>query len=277
MPKDGLSQLKKALKDGQPDRLYVFHGEEAYLRQFYTGRLRTLLVGENDGFNYEVFDARNLTIEKLQNAVDSLPFMAERRMVLVRDLDIYKPGEALKDALLKMLPDLPESVCLVFSYETIPFKADARTAMHKIVSSHVVEFAPQQTVDLIPWITRRFEACGKSVDHGLCDYMIFRFGHLMNGLIQEIEKIAAYARGDAITRRDIDEVGVPILEAAVYELTDALTAGQNERAIEKLLTFQAMREEPVILLAALGRALRGLLAAKMAQLNGQGVDQVMSA
>lgn len=40
----GLDKLKKDLAAGRPGQLYVFHGEETYLRDHYLGRLREAVL-----------------------------------------------------------------------------------------------------------------------------------------------------------------------------------------------------------------------------------------
>ena len=49
----GYQSLKKDLAGGTPGRLYIFHGEETYLRDYYLGKLRELLLSGGMGeFNF---------------------------------------------------------------------------------------------------------------------------------------------------------------------------------------------------------------------------------
>ena len=273
----GLIDLKRDLKNENPAKLYVFHGEESYLREYYLTRLKQCLVPPGfEGFNYIRLEARGLKPERLTEAVDSLPAFAPRKLVVVSDLDVCKPGEELKQTLERLLTDLPESVCLVFIYQTIPFKADARTKLYGLLTKtgRIVEFAPQQAADLIVWIIRHFKSLQKEIDRKLCEYLLFLCGDLMASLKNEIEKIAAYAAGTQITRGDIDAVATPVLDAVVYQMTDAIAGRKWEKAMTVLLTLREMREEPVALLAALGRNLRGLYVARLAQLSGKDAREV---
>ncbi|MDR0382288.1 MAG: DNA polymerase III subunit delta [Oscillospiraceae bacterium] len=275
---DGLARLKQDLRAGTPARLYVFYGEESYLRQHYLAELKKQLVMPGfEGFNYEFFEGRGLVAERLQEAVEGLPAFAPRKLVVVRDLDLYKSEEALRSMLEQLLKDLPDTVCLVFIYDALQLKTDARTRMHTLLKAagHFVEFAPQAPHDLIPWITRHFRAYGKQIDRALCEYLIFRCGDLMSGLKSEIDKIAAFAASDTVRKTDVDAVSVPVLDAVVYQMTDAITARQWARAMEILLTLVQMREEPIAVLAALGRQMRGLYAARLALSRGFDAGKVM--
>ena len=77
----------------------------------------------------------------------------------------------------------------------------------------------------------------------------------MNGLIPEIGKIAAYAKGERVTKADIDAVAAPVLEAQVFEMTGAVSKGSFDRAAEVLGTLLKLQEEPIMLLALIGKEL----------------------
>ena len=69
-----------------------------------------------------------------------------------------------------------------------------------------VEFYKQSPAELAEWVARHFRALEKTVTPDLCQYLVFITGGSMTTLHSEIGKIAAYCRGTAITRQDIDSV-----------------------------------------------------------------------
>ena len=91
----------------------------------------------------------------------------------------------------------------------------------------------------------------------------------MNGLIPEIAKISAYARGERITKGDIDAVAAPILEAQVFEMTGAVSKGNFDKAAEVLGSLLQQQEEPFMLLALMGKELRKLYTARLALDTGK--------
>ena len=120
-------KLKKDIKEGTIGTLYVFHGEEAYLRDFYLGQLKKkLLPAGMEEFNLHTLSGKEFDVKTLAQLVDCLPMMSERTLIVVNDYDIYK-GD--KDALAAVLRELPDYVCLVFVYDLIEYKADARTKL----------------------------------------------------------------------------------------------------------------------------------------------------
>ena len=264
---DGVQRLKNDLKNHAVGSLYLIGGEESYLKEHYLAALEKEVVDESfRDFNYDVFEGASLTADQLTQAVDSYPAMAERRMVVVKDFDVFKPTAALKEALPDILGDLPEYVCLVFYYDTIALKPDKRTKLYAAINKAgcIADFSHMDRHDLIPWVKRRAKAAGKHIDTDTCDYLLFLCGVSMTNLISEIEKACAHSATDSVKRSDIDAVCTKILDAVTFDLTDAITAQRFDRALGLVNDLIAQKNEPIVLLAAIARHMQRLYAAKLA-------------
>lgn len=282
MPKktdqSGAQGLKNDLKNHTVGRLYLIGGEESYLKEHYLAALEKEVVEETfRDFNYEVFEGASLTADQLTGAVDSYPAMAERRMVVVKDLDVYKPTAALKEYLPQILSDLPEYICLVFYYDTIALKPDKRTKLHGIITKNgcIADFSHLERHDLIPWVKRHVRAAGKHIDTDTCDYLLFLCGTSMTGLTLEIEKACAHSATDEVKRSDIDAVCTKVLDAVTFDLTDAITAQRFDRALGLVNDLIAQKNEPIVLLAAISRHIQRLYAAKLAMQEHMSDKQLM--
>jgi len=216
-------------------------------------------------FNLHTISGKDFTPELLEQTVDALPMMSERTLVLVTDYDLSKGSEKDREALTALFAQLPDYCCVVFLYDLIDYKMDARTKLALSIKEHgsVVEFARQEQGDLVDWVHRRFKALGKEIDSEQARYLIFLCGDLMNGLIGEIEKVGAYARGSRITREDIEAVATPQLDAVAFEMTNAIGAGNFDRAARVLGELLQMQEPAVLILFTLGKNLRQLYSARM--------------
>ncbi len=270
-----LREFKKNLAAGSIGNLYVFHGEEVYLRDHYLGRLReTVLTGGLDEFNSHTLAAKDFSVAKLRELVDAMPLMSERTLVVVSDYDMDR-GE--RDALAELLADLPDYVCLVFLYDVAEYRVDSRSKLGKLLKekAQVVEFSRQEQGDLTDWIARRFKALGHEISTEDARYLLFLCGDLMTGLIAEIGKIGAYAKERRVTRRDIDAVATPQLDAVVFQLTDAIAEGDFDRAFAVMGDLLHMGEPPVKLLAVLGKQLRQLYSARLALDRGRDAKWLM--
>ena len=163
------------------------------------------------------------TIEPLADAIDAVPFLSERTLVEVRGYDTNKCREEEADTLVRVISDLPDYCTLVFVMDTA-FEPDGRLKTTKAFKKNgqLVQFTAQGESALVQWVGKHFAAHGKNISPEDARQLIFFTGGLMNTMIPEIDKIAAYAQGDTVTRADILAVAQRIPEAVVYELTDCL-------------------------------------------------------
>lgn len=270
-------QLKQDITAGTIGRLYVFHGEEAYLRDYYLGQMKTKLVPAGlEEFNLHTVQGRDCDPKRLAQEIDALPMMSPRTMVLVYDYDLFKAPAGDKEALTALFADLPDYVCLVFIYDLIEYKPDARTKLAAALKQQgaAVKFTRQEQGDLVDWVRRRFRALDHDIDSELARYLIFLCGDLMNGLISEIGKIGSYASHRVVTRADIDAVATPQLDAVVFQMTDAIAAGNFDKAASVLGDLLHMGEPPIKLLSVLGRQLRQLYSARLALESRKGSGYV---
>ena len=264
----GYEELHRQVQSGSVGNVYIFQGEETYLMQQAVAELQALLVPPGfEEFNYHRLSGKGLTVQEVTEAVEAMPMMAEHTFVTVTDMDIFKLDEPQRTALTTLLGDFPEYCTLVFLYRQIPYKKDAR--LKKLASALVehaqeIEFAQQGQQKLFRWVRRRFAAMDKEIDDNAVEHLLFTCGSLMDGLVPEIAKIGAYARGKRVTVADIDAVADPVLDAEVFQMTDAVAAGTYDRAAELLAELLRMQEEPIRILAALGKMLRQLYTARLA-------------
>ena len=261
----GFDKLKKDLSAGQPGQLYIFHGEDSYLRDHYLNRLReVILTGGLGEFNRHDLSAKDMSPHALEEAVDCLPMIAERTLIEVTDFDLFKAGE--KEEYIRILSNLPDYCCLVFLYDVLEYKPDARTKLAQAVKAHgtAVNFARQSPRELADWVRRHFKAQGKDIDPRLCEELIFLCGDLMHSLQQEVGKIAAYAKGDKITRADIEAVATPQLSAVVFRIADAIGEKNFDRAAAILGELYQMQKSPYEIMGAFGKQMRQLYSARLA-------------
>ena len=266
-------RLRESLKEGRPENIYIFYGQESYLRQRYLDDIRQLLIPAGfEEFNYHRLSGKGLTMQELGESVEAMPMMAEHTLVTVTDLDIFKLDEGQRNALIAILEDFPEYCTLIFVYDLLEYKRDGKmkkltAALDKFVQE--VEFRQQGREQLLRWVKRRFAATGHDIDSATADHFLFTCGTLMTDLIPEIEKIGAYAKGQNITVADINAVAEPILDARIFDMTNRITERKYDDAARILGELLRMQTDPIMILAAIGKELRRLYTARIALDNGK--------
>ena len=270
---EAFQKLKADLASGALGCAYIFYGEESYLREYYLGEMRkTLMPAGFEEFNYHSVEGKDLTVQKLSEMAEAMPMLAERTLIVVTDWDIFKLNEEQRERLTAFFEDIPPYCCLVFVYDTVEYKPNKTMKKFcKVISDHTeaVEFKAADSSDLLPWIARRFRALGKEIDRPTAEYLVFLCGGLMTGLVPEIAKIGAYAKGKTITQKDIDAVADPVLSAEVFRMSDAVAQGDYNRAASILGDLLKMQTEPIMILAALGSQLRRIYTARIAIDSGK--------
>lgn len=270
--------LREAVKAGRPEKLYIFHGEERYLLEHYLGLLRKMVDDGGFGsFNHRRFDGKSLRLDDLEDAVDTLPAFAERTLIEVHDYNLFKADEASRTRLCELFEGLPDYVCLVFLYDTVEFAPDRRlkTTVRMLKCAHVVDFAIRDQSELSKWVRAHYKALGKRIAPEDAEYLAFITGGAMTAMLGEIEKTAAYARGEQVTRRDIDAVVTPVLDAVSYKLSDAVAAGDTGEAARLLDELLHMREPPHKLIFSISLKLRQLYAARLCLDAGKSAEELM--
>lgn len=259
-------RFKADLKAGTLGSFYIICGEEAFLRSHYVElATKKLTDGPAGEFNFHRFSADDCTPQALADAIDAMPMMAERTLVRVDDVDLFKLPEGPREQYRGIFEDLPDYVCLVFVYDTVEYRPNGQ--MRKLSDTikkraQVVEFQKPSERELTTWIARHFRAEGKTISDKLAGYLIFLTGGGMTQLEGEIKKISSYASSEEIQRSDIDAVVTPVLNAQTFDISNAIAGGNFQLALTKLQELFAMQAEPIAILGAVGSQIRRLFYAK---------------
>ena len=195
--------LKAALESGAFDPVYLFHGGDDHLKE---ERVRDVVSRATEpstrDFNLEVLRGGELDAATLGTALEALPMLADRRVVLLRDpVALKKPVRARLDAYLKR--PTPELLLLLVAPSTA--KVDAALAGHGQVTA--LEFKPLADGDLLKWIEHEARtACGTAIDRDAAELLAAYGGNDLALLAGELRKLAAHNAGRAIDRAAIDAV-----------------------------------------------------------------------
>lgn len=268
-------ELRRMQEDG-PQRLYLLWGPEDYLREYYLDHLRAMCLPEGeDSFSFRRFEGPDLDLVEFGAALDAMPFLTERSFIELRGVDLNHVKDA--DKLCDLIQDIPDYCSVVF-VQGPAYEPDNRLKLIKTIRDLglVLKFTEQSQTSLINWIAKRFAAAGKRIDQDAALHLIFVSGDLMNRLIPEIDKIAAYTRDELVTKQDVDAVAHHLPEAVVFEMTDHLAKKEYNVAMEILdELISDKNNEPIAMLAVIGGQMRRLYGAKLAAEKRLGTSYVM--
>lgn len=269
------TQLKDIIKSGTAN-LYVLYGAETYLTEQYARRIAAQTVEEGfDAFNLQRFDGQEITPAQLEDAVEALPLMSDRKCVLVRDYDVSADPERLT----QLAATVPDSCVLVFWYITL--QPDNRKNAWKSFlaqaekSGVVMNFAHKDINDAAKMLAAGAKRRGCRLDVADGRYLIEQVGNDLHLLLCELEKLCALVgEGGEITRRHIDDACPKNLEARVFDLSKAILRRRPDQAYDLLYQLRVRREEPVAVLGVLSTAFADLYRAKVAAAGGESPERL---
>ena len=269
-------QAVRSLKEQGPQRLYLLWGPEDYLREYYVGELKKLCLPDGEeSFSLKRMNGPELDPQELQQAIDAVPFLSEHSFVELRGIDLNHIKDA--DKIQAVLSDIPD-YCTVAFIQSADFEPDGRLKLIKGLRNlgQEIQFTRQNQGDLINWLAKRFAALGKGLEIEAAQRLIFVSGDLMNRLIPEVEKVAAFAKGDKVTVSDVDAVANHIPEAVIFEMTEQISQKKFNLALSTLAELMSDKNnEPIPMLAMLGTQMRRLYAARLSQERQLGMKYVM--
>jgi DNA polymerase-3 subunit delta len=194
--------LRRAIQQRSFARAYYFYGDDEYLKDEMTRQLIDAAVDPaTRDFNLDVRRGTALDVESLASLVATPPMMAERRVVVVREVGALKKDAraALDRYLAKPSPDV---VLLLVTPAGV--KGDSQL----IATSAAVEFEPL-TGDRVPkWVVHHVTTVlDTTITPGAVDLLISAVGNDLPQLAAELDKLASYAKGVSI---DEDAVGAVV-------------------------------------------------------------------
>jgi DNA polymerase-3 subunit delta len=230
--------------------------------------------------NTATFDGGRLELSELRAACDSLPFLAERRLVLVRGLLARGGDEPAGEGrgragrpqpVAEYLERVPESTDLVFvEPETPPASAFTRQldALAKQGRAEVVQERRLDESSAAVWVRDAAAALGGGIAPGAAAALVEAVGPDRRALQRELEKLTLLADGRPVSESDVRALVRPIDPGRIFELVDGI-GGRNPRlALRAWRTLLRAGEDPHRLLAMIARQFRLLGQAK--ELAGRG-------
>lgn len=276
MPRITEQDIKQHIKTKKFSSLYFLYGEETYLIKHYAAKIAECAVPKGmEAFNLHLLDGENTSADEIFEKCETMPMMAERVLVSVKDMDLSALNRTEIDKVYSIAADVPETAVLIFWYTAK--SDDKKSAKWKAIIKNLTKTADVLELNKMdsPQLSKLLVAAAKKqgCELSLSDasYLIGLTGGDMNTVFSETEKLCFYAgEGGKITRDKIDCLAVKSMEASVFDLVKAILAGKSERAFSVLNLLFSQKAEPVMILGAIIGSYADMYRAKIAK--GAGKD-----
>jgi len=266
-----LKELKDELKNNNFNNVYLFYGNENYLKTYYLNLLKNTVIKEQDDFNCIEFNFANADVGDIYDAVLSYPITSDRKVVIVKDMELEKSDKNEIEALINIINDVADFCVLIFYQLNSDYPHLNETTKPFIKElekkANTVNFEKQKKTDLVSWALRRFASEKKEISNEDVLYLLDITDNTMQNLINEITKICNYCSVDRVTRKMIDDIVVKTVDAKVYEMTDFIINRNPQKAYEVLDDLINLKYDVNFIAGSVFSLIRNLIVIKSADDN----------
>ncbi len=261
-----MQNLNADLKSGNLKQMYLLTGEEEYLKNMYKNRLKTALTAPDDLMNFNVYVGKNIDVHQVIDQAETMPFFAERRLILIEDSGFFKNAAP---ELAEYLPTMPAETYMVF----VESEVDKRSKMYKAVKAggRIVELKRQDEKTLNAWVLQTLKKNGRRITGDALRTFLEKTGDDMENISNELEKLMSYTLDkDGIEREDVEQICTETTENKIFDMIRAMTEKRQRQALDLYYDLLSLKEPAMRVLFLIARQFNQML--QLRDLREQGLD-----
>jgi DNA polymerase III subunit delta len=229
--------------------VYVFYGDDTFSsREAFQELVDAMGSPELRESNVTEFEGAGLNAAQFAAAAQAMPFLAERRLVVVRGLLAAVDGQTQgrrrsrqparqqqtnpSDAIIAALEGLPPTTDVVFLEGRVAPGNAVLAALKPL--ANVRDFPPLRGDRLSKWVRERMEQKDGAIAGEAVSLMVEMVGSNLWAMDSELEKLATYRIGSRVEAEDVRALVSSAREANVFALVDAILEHHAEAAMDMM-------------------------------------------
>lgn len=214
-------------------------------------------VKEHSDLGLERLDGEDAEFGRIRESLESLPFLASKKTVVLRSPSGNK--EFVEKAEI-LLANIPETIDVII----VEPKLDKRSSYYKYLKKEtdLKEFNELDEFSLAKWLGEQAKEAGGSLSQSDAKYLVERVGANQQLLSNELAKLLDY--DSKVTHATIELLTEPTPQSTIFELLDAAFAGKTKQALGLYREQRALKAEPIQIIAMLAWQLHVLAVIKTA-------------
>jgi DNA polymerase-3 subunit delta len=267
--------------------IWLVLGEERVFRDQFVAVLKSAALGGGlADFNFDKFTAGEADVDKVLAATRTVPMMANKRVVHVRDLDRWDSANASAESddsansrALSPLDRLAEYAKAPVDSTTLVLMATKLDGRRKLVTlakkqGFLVDCTPLDARRLPPWIRARAERKGHAIEGSVCELIAEIAGPDLSTLDDVLERLSLYVGHAAPITEEAVAVNVTRVRLAdTWNLVDAASTKDLGRVLALFADVYEPRDRGLPLIGAIAWSLRQLLKLEIALGQGASLDE----
>lgn len=240
-------------------------GDNDFGRQIELNRLTADFVGSHGELALERLDGEEVDLARLTEALTSLPFLADRKMVVLRTPSKNKQFSEQVEQLFDQIPETTDVIL-------VEPKLDKRLSYYKFLKKKTDfrDFPELDLSGLTRWLCDSAKRQNGNLGFADARYLVERIGTNQQVLANELEKLLIY--DPKISRQTIDLLTEPTPQSTIFQLLEAAFAGNGKKTLDLYAEQRALKVEPPQIIAMLTWQLNVLAIIKTA--GERSADQI---
>lgn len=232
-------------------------GTNGFLIQHELDSLVAGFVAEHGDLALERIDGQEADLSKLSEAITGLPFLANRKMVILR---VPGANKVFAEKVAHILEGVPDTNDVII----VEPKLDKRSIYYKFLKSktNYQECNELDQYALAHWLAGQASDRGGTLSAKDANYLVERVGANQLALSNELEKLLL--RSPAVTRQTIDELTEAAPQSTIFQLLEAVFTKNLNRAFDLYAEQRALKVEPAQIIAMIAWQLHVLAIIKAA-------------
>ena len=260
-----VTMFRKSLSAKKMHKVYFLAGEESFLLEDCLKRIEKVI--NTDDLNREIFQATECSGEDITNALETLPFLSDKRLVILKSANKLKNDDYKK--IVRVIENPVETACFVIIFpEKIKNSSSKRKDLISLCEESAdcfcVECKKMYEKEVRSFIQEEFSSRGKTADYEVVQQIINDTGLDLQNISNEIEKISLYLGKEksVITAEDFIKISGFTKEINIFMLTNAIEEKNLKYCLFIVEKMLQTGEKGIVLLSSISAAVRKLLTAK---------------
>lgn len=264
---------------------FLFRGKEIYLIEDIINRIKVKYIDKSvEALNYTVLNGKYIDQDDLINACETLPFMAEKKLVILNEaplflqegisneVDFYKYLDNIGDHCILLIIDRNEAI-------------DRRSKFYQYFKKKdlLVEFNKLDRPQLRTWIKELLKRNKKVMTDENISYFIENSSYLnkntdsqkdLYSLKGDLDKLISYVDGQEIGKKDIEANAKKTMDSNIFDLLNHLNDGKTDMALQVFNNLYSFNEPVLRILFMIIRQTRLLINYKLYSEKGYNDNEI---
>ncbi|OOM81614.1 DNA polymerase III subunit delta [Clostridium sp. BL-8] len=276
---------EKEIEKGNIKNGYVFCGlDEELIKDGISLITKREIPEELEELNLIKIDGMNTSLDDIVNACETMPFMGEKKVVLVYRASFLQEkndstGTKIYNELKKYILDLPPYTILIMYYllndkRERPNKNRKLSTIEKSLT--VVHCDKLKKDKYLKKVSDIFKDKGKTIGRVELMYFCEKVQNNFDIIKREIDKLVSYCEGREIRKEDINLLILNSNEEDIFDLVELIAMKKVDKAIDIMKEILYKSDQHMLIISAIQKHFLRLYEIKIKIMNGKRVEDIVS-